>query len=181
LTPEKFEKLSNDLLKLDLNSPIILKGVIFLIFEKALDEPKYSSMYAQLCKRLSNEAPNFESSESYCTFLRLLLNVCRDKFENRTQYSKKLINSNYVLTDDDDEKKHIAKQKILGNIKFIGELFKLDMLDKGHLHKMLKQLSEKRLNATIEEKCEDMECFAQLLKTCGKNLEDDEVIYTKFK
>lgn len=30
------------------------------VFEKALDEPKYSSMYAQLCLRLSEEAPNFD-------------------------------------------------------------------------------------------------------------------------
>ena len=32
----------------------------FKVFEKALDEPKYSSMYAQLCLRLSEEAPNFD-------------------------------------------------------------------------------------------------------------------------
>jgi len=36
---------------------------VFQIFEKALDEPKYSSMYAQLCKRLAEQAPNFESSD----------------------------------------------------------------------------------------------------------------------
>lgn len=31
LTPEKFDKLSDDLLKEELNSDIILKGVIFLV------------------------------------------------------------------------------------------------------------------------------------------------------
>lgn len=31
LTPEKFAKLSNDLLNLDLNSDVIRKGVIFLV------------------------------------------------------------------------------------------------------------------------------------------------------
>ena len=51
LTPEKFEKLSDDLLySIGLDSPTVLKGVILLIFEKALDEPKYSSMYAILQK-----------------------------------------------------------------------------------------------------------------------------------
>lgn len=53
LTPEKFDKLTDSLLNLGLNTPSILKGVILLIFEKALEEPKYSSMYAQLCKKLS--------------------------------------------------------------------------------------------------------------------------------
>ena len=56
------------------------------IFEKALDEPKYSSMYAQLCKRLAENAPNFDPPESsVCTFKRLLLNKCRLEFENRAQ------------------------------------------------------------------------------------------------
>ena len=55
------------------------------VFEKALDEPKYSSMYAQLCKRLAETAPNFDPPEKPCTFRRLLLNKCRDEFENRAQ------------------------------------------------------------------------------------------------
>jgi len=53
------------------------------IFEKALDEPKYSSMYAQLCKRLAENAPNFDPIDKPCTFKRLLLNKCKDEFENR--------------------------------------------------------------------------------------------------
>lgn len=32
----------------------------FQIFDKALDEPKYSSMYALLCRKLCEEAPNFD-------------------------------------------------------------------------------------------------------------------------
>lgn len=47
------------------------------IFEKALDEPKYCSMYAQLCRRLSEEAPNFDPPDGPCTFNRLLLNKCQ--------------------------------------------------------------------------------------------------------
>lgn len=81
LTPEKFQKLSDDLLRVELQSPVILKGVILLIFDKALDEPKYSSMYAQLCKRLSEEAPNFEQGDgSTNTFRILLLNKCKVSF-----------------------------------------------------------------------------------------------------
>jgi translation initiation factor 4G len=55
----------------------------FQIFEKALDEPKYSSMYAQLCKRLAENAPNFDPGDDTCTFKRLLLHKCKDEFENR--------------------------------------------------------------------------------------------------
>ncbi len=37
---------------------------VFQIFEKALDEPKYSTLYAQLCHRLCQDAPNFEPQSS---------------------------------------------------------------------------------------------------------------------
>lgn len=41
-----------------------LSGVLFYcllqIVDKALEEPKYSSLYAQLCLRLAEDAPNFD-------------------------------------------------------------------------------------------------------------------------
>lgn len=39
LTPEKFAKLSNDLLNVELNSDVILKGVIFLVSSKYVVAP----------------------------------------------------------------------------------------------------------------------------------------------
>lgn len=181
LTPEKFQKLSDDLLSQNLNSPKVLNGVIHLIFEKALDEPKYSSMYAQLCKRLSKEAPNFETEpDNKCTFLRLLLSVCRDKFENRSQFSEKIYAATVQTANDcepdDEERKHVAKQKILGNVKFIGELFKLDMLSESVLHKMLERLLDKKSRSypTLEDRCDDIECLSAIFRTCGKNLDTEK-------
>lgn len=178
LTPEKFQELSDDLLKLDLNSEAILNGVIKLIFEKALDEPKYSSMYAQLCKRLSKEAPNFEeSTNKNCTFLNCLLNVCRDKFENRSTTKNIVLEftEDGALTPDAEEKLHIAKQRMLGNVKFIGELSKLHMLQYNTLHLCIQELLERSSpNSTIQDRCEDMECLSQLIKTCGKDLDTEQ-------
>lgn len=34
------------------------------IVDKALEEPKYSSLYAQLCLRLAEDAPNFDGPSS---------------------------------------------------------------------------------------------------------------------
>ncbi|XP_037827694.1 eukaryotic translation initiation factor 4 gamma 2 [Lucilia sericata] len=188
LTPEKFQELSDELLKLDLNSIVILNGVILLIFDKALDEPKYSSMYAQLCKRLSEEAPSFEKDPNgSCTFLRLLIAVCRDKFNNRlkrdgaegdSQFNKVLRPQQAAADNeaDEEERRHLAKQRMLGNVKFIGELHKLDMLSKNVLHQCIMELLDKKKKRTAskEEMCEDMECLAQLLKTCGKNLDSEQ-------
>ncbi|XP_041773320.1 eukaryotic translation initiation factor 4 gamma 2 [Anopheles merus] len=130
-------------------------------------------MYAQLCKRIQKELETDIDKSKSSTFLQILLNVCRDKFENRVQYSEKIINSESTLTDDLEEKKNVAKQKILGNVKFIGELYKLGMLVEAHLHKMLRSLFTNKSSSSTEKNCEDMECLAQLIRTCGKNLDTE--------
>lgn len=148
-----------------------------MIFEKALDEPKYSSMYAQLCRRISKEGSTLETEgDSRYTFETLLIRVCQDKFVNRSQYSEKIINSPTSDDIEEEERRYIAKQKILGNVKFIGELYKLEILNAGTLHKMLEQLLDKksRPNSNLEDRCEDMECLCQIFKTCGKQLDTEK-------
>lgn len=167
LTPEKFQKLSDDLLRIELSSSIILKGVILLIFEKALDEPKYSSMYAQLCKRLSEEAPNFEPPDKPCTFRVLLLNKCKAEFDKRAETLEQYGNKQIM---EEDERRQLAKRKMLGNIKFIGELGKLEILADGILHRCIQEL----LKTRGEDSSEDLECVCQILRTCGRILDSDQ-------
>ncbi|XP_037032809.1 eukaryotic translation initiation factor 4 gamma 2 isoform X2 [Bradysia coprophila] len=131
-------------------------------------------MYAQLCKRLSVEAPILKQADNSSEFLNLLLNVCRDRFLNRQSVNH--YNHGLSTADaEDDEKLHIAKQKMLGNVKFIGELYKLDMLQDNILHKCIQQLlCDKDRSNTIKDRCEDMECLSQLIRTCGKDLDSEE-------
>ena len=41
-----------------------LSSSVVQIVDKALEEPKYSSLYAQLCLRLAEDAPNFDGPSS---------------------------------------------------------------------------------------------------------------------
>lgn len=63
-----------------------------------------------------------------------------------------------------DESKDQARRRSLGNIKFIGELFKLKMLTEAIMHdcvvKLLKNHDE-----------ESLECLCRLLSTIGKDLD----------
>lgn len=169
------------MLCIGLDSPTILKGVILLIFEKALDEPKYSSMYAQLCRRLSEEAPNFEpptnangSTPSISTFRQLLLAKCRVEFENRSAAQEVFESRDGSLTADEEEQRQTAKRKMLGNIKFIGELGKLGMLQGAILHMCIQQLLERKRRGGIREMAEDLECLCQIMRTCGRILDIDK-------
>ena len=57
------------------------------MFDKALSEPTFSALYAQLCHFLSSELPDFteadpESGEAKkVTFRRIILNKCQSEFE----------------------------------------------------------------------------------------------------
>jgi len=74
-------------------------------------------MYAQLCKRLAEEAPNFEPPDKPCTFRLLLLNKCRAEFENRSKATEAFERNDGQLTPEEEEERQTAKRKMLGNIK----------------------------------------------------------------
>ncbi|KAG7305821.1 hypothetical protein JYU34_009970 [Plutella xylostella] len=131
-------------------------------------------MYAQLCKRLSEEAPDLEpppppgAPPGPCTFKVLLLNKCRTEFENRAQAFAAF--EERALAPEELERRHLAKCKMLGNIKFIGELGKLEILSESILHRCIQQLLARRAAADHHE---DLECLAQLVRTCGRVLDSE--------
>lgn len=129
-------------------------------------------MYAQLCKRLSEEVPNFEPPEKPCTFRILLLNKCRAEFENRSAANEVFERHGKPLSAEDEERRYITKCKMLGNIKFIGELGKLDILSHSIVHKCIAQLLRDRKRTP--EMQEDLECLVQLVKTCGRVLDSEK-------
>lgn len=59
------------------------------------------------------------------------------------------------------------KKRTLGNIRFIGELFKLKILTENIMHECIFKL----LRAADEE---SLECLSRLLTTVGKELDHDK-------
>jgi translation initiation factor 4G len=83
LTPEKFERLLDQLLSV-ITTADILKHTITLVFENAVAQPTFCAMYADLCLSLSKELPSFppaEGEDKPVMFRRVLLNTCQDEFE----------------------------------------------------------------------------------------------------
>ncbi|XP_076068093.1 N-acetyltransferase 1 isoform X1 [Oratosquilla oratoria] len=128
-------------------------------------------MYAQLCKRLSEEAPNFDPGEGPCTFNRLLLSKCKDEFECRRNASEAWDGKEGELTPEQEEQRANARRKMVGNIRFIGELGKLEIIQESILHRCIQQLLEKRRRRPVADLAEDLECLCQIMKTCGKVLD----------
>lgn len=60
LTPQMFQQLMKQVTELSIDTEERLKGVIDLIFEKAISEPNFSVAYANMCRCLmgvSNDCP----------------------------------------------------------------------------------------------------------------------------
>nr|XP_056721138.1 eukaryotic translation initiation factor 4 gamma 3 [Euleptes europaea] len=177
LTPQMFNQLMKQVTDLTVDTEERLKGVIDLVFEKAIDEPSFSVAYANMCRCLVTlKVPMAEKPGSTVNFRKLLLNRCQKEFEKDKAdddvFEKKQKELEAATTpeertrlhDELEEAKDKARRRSIGNIKFIGELFKLKMLTEAIMHdcvvKLLKNHDE-----------ESLECLCRLLTTIGKDLD----------
>uniref|UniRef100_A0A7N6F6R8 Eukaryotic translation initiation factor 4 gamma 1 n=1 Tax=Anabas testudineus TaxID=64144 RepID=A0A7N6F6R8_ANATE len=173
LTPQKFQQLMKQVTELTIDSEERLKGVIDLTFEKAISEPDFSVAYANMCRCLIGlKVQTTDKPGATVNFRKLLLNRCQKEFEKDKDddeiFEKKQkeleAEEKQRLTEELEEAKDKARRRSLGNIKFIGELFKLKMLTEVIMHdcivKLLKNHDE-----------ESLECLCRLLSTIGKDLD----------
>nr|XP_020451380.1 eukaryotic translation initiation factor 4 gamma 1-like isoform X3 [Monopterus albus] len=177
LTPQKFQALVKQVTELTIDTEERLKGAIDLIFEKAISEPNFSVAYANMCRCLMGlKVPTPDKPGIFVNFRKLLLNRCQKEFEKDQDddeiFEKK--QKELEAAKDEEERERLkveledardqARRRSLGNIKFIGELFKLKMLTEAIMHdcvvKLLKNHDE-----------ESLECLCRLLSTIGKDLD----------
>ncbi|KAK3531632.1 hypothetical protein QTP70_025819 [Hemibagrus guttatus] len=195
LTPQMFQPLMKQITDMTIDTEERLKGVIDLVFEKAISEPNFSVAYANMCRCLMGlKVPTTDKPKVTVNFRKLLLNHCQKEFEKDKDddetFEKKqkeldaateIITTEFCgllcytvqhlqeevrqrLKEELEEAKDAARRRSLGNIKFIGELFKLKMLTENIMHdcvvKLLKNHDE-----------ESLECLCRLLSTIGKDLD----------
>eukprot|EP01125_Pyxidicula_operculata_P003969 TRINITY_DN1558_c0_g1_i1.p1 TRINITY_DN1558_c0_g1~~TRINITY_DN1558_c0_g1_i1.p1 ORF type:complete len:1518 (-),score=423.20 TRINITY_DN1558_c0_g1_i1:216-4220(-) len=111
----------------DINSVQALKGIVEIVFEKALSSPSYAMMYAELCSILSKSLPEFEINQSKpMSFRRLLINFCQHEFEHRQE--SRINPSKHVTPEDILELEFRQRLRHAGNITFVGELFKKNLI-----------------------------------------------------
>ncbi|KAG8832145.1 hypothetical protein FRC17_001935 [Serendipita sp. 399] len=188
LSMEKFDSISDQIVAWANKSEAETDGqtltlVIKLVFEKATDEATWSSMYALLCKKMLEEISPGVTDENIRDktgklivggqlFRQYLLSRCQADFERgwsaretlEEQQTAVAAASGVAPGEEVFSDEYYALQKVkrrgLGLVKFIGELFKLQMLTERIMHRCILKL----LDEPAEE---DIESVCQLLKTVG--------------
>jgi hypothetical protein len=73
LTLEKFDKLYGELLNVGITSASLMRGLVVLIYDKAVLEPHFINMYAKMCQRLAKDLPEFSDENGVLPFGEVLI------------------------------------------------------------------------------------------------------------
>ncbi|CTQ41146.1 Eukaryotic translation initiation factor 4G [Babesia microti strain RI] len=160
LTIEKFETIADKIAVLVEKTTSVgeLNLIANLVLDKAVIEPDWSEMYADLCQILKWRAPHFEAQGKF-SFSTCLLSKIQHEYECMPREL-----SPYTA---DDAGSHKLKKRLLGIVKIIGELFLRKMFGFKVINSLVIDLVISR-----EEPFEHfIECFLQLIYTTGYYIE----------
>lgn len=191
LTMEKFDSISDQIVAWANKSETEVDGatlqlVIKFVFEKATDEATWSHMYARLCRKMmehvSSDVRDENVKDKHGNFVagghlfrQYLLSRCQADFERGWTAREDLEEKQEavvaasgaapgeIVFSDEYYALQKAKRRGLGLVKFIGELFKLQMLTERIMHRCIQRLLEEPAEEDIESAC-------QLLITIGSAL-----------
>ncbi|OBZ69858.1 Eukaryotic translation initiation factor 4 gamma [Grifola frondosa] len=193
LTTECFDSISDQIITLVNKSEKEKDGrtltkVIHLILEKATNDAEQSGIYARLCRKMMEQISmnvqggRIRDAEGKLItggrlFCKYLLNRCQEDFERR--WVAKEATATRDTTHENTDGKSVlcsneyyaaqkARRQSLGLIKFIGELFKVQMLTERNMHERIKELLahvEDPPEENIESLCTLLTIVGQILDT----------------
>lgn len=128
LTPTNLDKLKVQLFDLSLENDDNLVILVLGIFQKACVEIKYTQLYAELCQYLSSryhelKPPELKKSKNN-KFKNEFLLLCETLFF----FDPAEENFEGLNQEEIELKQRKIKQKVLGNVRLIGELFRIKFI-----------------------------------------------------
>lgn len=186
ITPQKYNDLLEELQQLPLRQTdeSELHEVVKVFFDKAVQEPEYSALYARLFNELCEMKESERELEAelrdrlFCNRIsRELLRTCDEEFRRPIELTadEKVdrTTGKPYSEEEVDMKRTRLKNRLVGNIKFVGELFKIELVAESVIESIF-QLLVGGFNPSSPVEREDyvFEVFATLVKTVASPLKD---------
>jgi len=174
ICPDNLKTIVDRLATIELNKADELELVIRNIFSKALNAPHYCETYADMVFALKSRYPEFPAGvdgEKPVTFTRVLLNTCQNEFENLpTTFEPSQEETATYPKDDLFLMMKCRKEKMLANMKFIGNLFLRQLLAVKVIGQVVHDLVGIREAGGLPEE-HMIECVLALLDAIGYTLD----------
>ena len=134
LTVDNYEETKNSIFNIISKNINYQEKFLDVILQKAVNEKAFVNLYAKLCKELDVILPQriekINNSKKVPSIMRTkLLDKCREifKIDNNNQFN------DYIKESDPSEREEKLKKFILGNVNFIGELIKNQILSRKNI------------------------------------------------
>ncbi|KAK0393373.1 hypothetical protein QR680_000180 [Steinernema hermaphroditum] len=177
ITPTTYPELSLEFMKYEVyKKDDVRNSVIDIIFDKAVEEPKFCPLYSDLCQQQTkNEIENSKTR----AFRDGILQKCQRTFENSEKNQTDKLKEE--IENETDEKKKSAlhdqlvdmqkkdKRRVIGNIGFIGQLYRHNLITPSILNWCVVHLL--RCDQDQEKEGgdeESIECAVKMLSNVGK-------------
>jgi hypothetical protein len=179
ITVDSFQAITNQIAEIEITQPWQMDVVIGLIFDKAVVEHSFSEMYAEMCKKLRTTWPELtgvdqETGQSVpVTFTRAIIEKCQVEFDaipDTLEPTEADIAKARGNPEDLEMFMQKRKERILGNMKFIAQLFLMRILSS----KVIRSVVEQLLFRTDEPEEHYIECVGILLHNIGATLMESE-------
>uniref|UniRef100_UPI00358EFB87 uncharacterized protein isoform X2 n=1 Tax=Myxine glutinosa TaxID=7769 RepID=UPI00358EFB87 len=159
MTPENFGRLINQMKRVNITKEEDLEDIVQLVLDKAIKESKFSEVYAHVCHHLAKiEVQGRDKPGKVLNFHTLLIESCKNELR---------MGNNANSSSDDDASKEKGRQRALGHLVFIGELFNAQVLDESFITNTGKGLLQ-------DGNEQSLECFCRLIGIAGKVIDSTQ-------
>eukprot|EP00339_Tiarina_fusa_P000416 CAMPEP_0117035740 /NCGR_PEP_ID=MMETSP0472-20121206/25367_1 /TAXON_ID=693140 ORGANISM="Tiarina fusus, Strain LIS" /NCGR_SAMPLE_ID=MMETSP0472 /ASSEMBLY_ACC=CAM_ASM_000603 /LENGTH=1039 /DNA_ID=CAMNT_0004745305 /DNA_START=30 /DNA_END=3149 /DNA_ORIENTATION=- len=159
LAAENLATLSTQLIASLIDDDEVLSGVVGLIYDKALEQPKFVRVYAELCNIIQRAKTVFGN-----TLVQKLADRAKTVFRTITKAN---IGTKADYTEE--ERNYLIKLRYLGNIEFICELYKFKLLAPTVPIYCAQQLLQQTNDFISED--DSLESLCKMLKSLGDLLQ----------
>jgi len=155
LTKDNFDRMYEQMTQAGITTASQVEMLMKEVFEKAVTQHFFIDLYTDLTLKL-NEFIGENFDKSKIDFRMILIGHCQNFFD---KYEEERINIAELNTEDEDHfnEQNKIKNKILGNLKFIGQLALKNLIAKNVVMIIAKALINKHSDF-------HWECFVKLLE-----------------